>query len=113
MNDAEAPSTVKQPVKGMPSEEIRESMIKGSENSSAFFQNQSSFVFDPNLLNIMNKEGIDEYQDDDDPGFDAYVMDEDNFVASCQELAKQFNFPARAINPDTEQNRVHREKKRA
>ena len=48
MNDANAPSTVKQAVKGMPYEEIRESMIKGSENNSAFFQNQSSFVFDPN-----------------------------------------------------------------
>jgi len=31
----------------------------------------------------MNKEGIDEYVDDDDPGFDAYVMDEENFIASC------------------------------
>jgi len=45
----------------MPAEEIRESIIKPSEESSAFFQNQSSFVFDPNLLNVMNKEGIDEY----------------------------------------------------
>jgi hypothetical protein len=48
MNDAEAPLTQKQPLKGMPGEEIRESMIKASEESSAFFQNQSSFVFDPN-----------------------------------------------------------------
>ena len=45
----------------MPTEEIRESMIKPREENSAFFQNQSSFIFDPNLLNVMNKEGIDEY----------------------------------------------------
>ena len=31
----------------------------------------------------MTLEGIDEYQADDDPGFDAYVMDEEHFVASC------------------------------
>ena len=35
----------------------------------------------------MNREGIDEYQDDDDPGFDTYVVNEENFVASCRELA--------------------------
>ena len=35
----------------------------------------------------MNPEGIDEYMDDDDPGFDTYVVNEENFVASCRELA--------------------------
>lgn len=50
----------------------------------------------------MNPEGLDEYVDDDDPGFDTYVVNEENFVASCRELASQNNFPARAIAPDTE-----------
>ena len=31
----------------------------------------------------MNVEAIDEYADDDDPGFDAYVVNEANFVGSC------------------------------
>ena len=48
----------------------------------------------------MNKEGVDDYADDDDPGFEIYVVNEDNFVASCKELADINNFPARAIRPD-------------
>jgi hypothetical protein len=35
----------------------------------------------------MNKEGIDEYIDDDDPGFDLYAVDERNFIESCKDLA--------------------------
>jgi hypothetical protein len=49
----------------------------------------------------MNKEGVDEYADDDDPGFEIYVVNEENFVPSCKELADVNNFPARAIKPDT------------
>ena len=49
----------------------------------------------------MNREGVDEYQDDDDPGFDMYVVNEENFVESCKELAQINNFPPRAIKPDT------------
>ena len=61
----------------------------------------------------MNSECIDDYEDDDDPGFDTYVVNEENFVASCEELARQFGFPQRAIAKDTEENKVWREKKRA
>jgi len=60
----------------------------------------------------MNKEGVDEYVDDDDPGFDTYVVNEENFVASCRELASQNNFPARAIFPDTQEYEKVREEKR-
>ena len=75
------------------------------EGDNSFFQNQSSFVFgnESNELHIMNKEGVEEYVDDDDVGFDTYVVNEENFVASCRELASQNNFPARAINPDTQE----------
>ena len=61
----------------------------------------------------MNQENVDDYVDDDDPGFDAYVVSETNFVASCQELAKQFNFPARAIRAETVEDAEFRTKKRA
>ena len=61
----------------------------------------------------MNKEGIEEYIDDDDVGFDTYVVNEENFVASCRELAGQNNFPARAIKPDTSDYQEWREKKKA
>ena len=60
----------------------------------------------------MNKEGIEEYVDDDDVGFDTYVVNEENFVGSCRELAVQYNFPARAIKPDTEEFQQYREKRR-
>jgi hypothetical protein len=60
----------------------------------------------------MNKENIDEYADDDDPGFEIYVVNEENFVASCKELAEINNFPARAIKPDTKEWQTTREKYR-
>ncbi len=55
---------------------------------------------------------MDEYVDDDDPGFDMYVVNEENFVASCKELANLNNFPQRAIRPDTKDQMVNREKYR-
>jgi len=61
----------------------------------------ASFVFAPDEVNLMNKEGVEEYVDDDDPGFDMYVVNEENFVGSCKELAQLNNFPARAIKPDS------------
>lgn len=51
----------------------------------------------------MNKEQVDKYIDDDDPGYEIYQVDEENFVASCKELAEINNFPARAIRPDTKE----------
>lgn len=35
------------------------------------------------MIHPMNPEFIDEYVDEDDPGFDTYVVNEENFVASC------------------------------
>ena len=60
----------------------------------------------------MNPDAVDEYIDEDDPGFDTYVVNEENFVASCQELAKLNNFPVRAIQPDTKHDMAHRERYR-
>ena len=53
-----------------------------------------------------------EYVDEDDPGFDTYVVNEENFVASCQELAKLNDFPKRAIAADTKHDMAHRERYR-
>ena len=100
---------------GQPS--LKMSMIhhNNDEGGDSFFQNQSSFVFgnDSNELNSQNPEGKDEYVDDDDVGFDTYVVNEDNFVASCRELASIHNFPTRAIKPDTQEYQQFREKKKA
>ena len=56
-------------------------------NNTAGHNVSASFVFLPDEVNFMNKEGVDEYADDDDPGFDMYVVNEENFVVSCKELA--------------------------
>lgn len=45
------------------------------------------FGNDSQELHQMNREGLEEYVDDDDAGFDTYVVNEENFVASCRELA--------------------------
>lgn len=87
-------------------------MIQEAEGQS-FFQNKSSFVFEQDMLQPMNLEGLDEYEDDDDPGFDTFVVNEENFIASCEELADQYNFPKRAIAPDSTEQKTFREKKRA
>lgn len=60
----------------------------------------------------MNPEFKDDYVDDDDPGFDTYVVNEENFVASCQELARLNDFPERAIAPDSKHDMAHRERVR-
>lgn len=87
--------------------------------SSSFFNGlgglpntSNSFVFAPEEVNLMNQEGLDEYVDDDDPGFDMYVVNEENFVASCKELATLNNFPARAIRADSKDQQAHRERYR-
>lgn len=85
--------------------------------SSSFFNglhtsNRHSFVYSSEEIHVQNRDGIDEYVDDDDPGFDMYVVNEENFVASCKELASLNSFPQRAIKPDTKDQMVHRERYR-
>lgn len=82
-------------------DEEQSSFFNGMNNNNLSAIPGGSFVFSPEEVNLMNREGIDEYVDDDDPGFDMYVVNEENFVASCKELAQLNNFPARAIKPDT------------
>ena len=63
--------------------DLKVSMIQVTDEGSSFFQNKSSFVFDHDNLQPLNSEGLDEYEDDDDPGFDTFVVNEENFVSSC------------------------------
>ena len=64
-------------------------MIQEDQEIS-YFQNKSSFVFDHELMQPLNAEQVDDYEDDDDPGFDTFVVNEENFIASCEELALQY-----------------------
>lgn len=100
------------------------SMIQHADNNgeASFFQNSQSFVFvndemHPGAGGLVGNSakqdgGIDDYTDDDDPGFEIYVVSEENFVASCKELAAQNDFPVRAIRPDTKEQIASREKYR-
>ena len=36
---------------------------------------------------------VDEYQDDDDPGFDCYEVGEKDFPRVAKQLAEKFGFP--------------------
>ena len=40
---------------------------------------------------------VDEYQDDDDPGFDCYEVGEKDFPRVAKQLAEKFGFPQRAV----------------
>lgn len=55
----------------------------------------------------------DEYENDDDPGFDTYLVNEENFVAHCKQLAREFDFPKRAIGLDTKEQKLERDRLRA
>lgn len=69
-------------------------------------------MYDDKELHPFNPELKDDYVDEDDPGFDTYVVNEENFVASCQELAKINEFPVRAIKPDNKHDMAFRERSR-
>lgn len=89
-------------------DELKVSGIMAPAEGISFFDN-SSFIFDPKSLAGVE----DEYDDDEDPGFDAFVVSEENFAESCEELARQYDYPRRAIKPDTAEDRLMREQKRA
>lgn len=44
---------------------------------------EGTMIYDPKAIHPMNPEFLDEFVDEDDPGFDTYVVNEENFVASC------------------------------
>ena len=44
---------------------------------------EGKMMYDSKVIHPKNPEYLDEYVDEDDPGFDTYVVNEENFVASC------------------------------
>jgi hypothetical protein len=64
-------------------------------DSSSFFQNTHSLII-PDDSNT-NMTMIDEYVDDDDPGFDLYECEQEFFKETCKKLSEQYDFPKRAI----------------
>lgn len=54
-------------------------------------------------------ENVDEYQDDDDPGFDVFQCDVQDVEVVSQQLAEKYNFPARASRPSNPPNPVEKD----
>jgi len=62
--------------------------------TSSFFHGSTSFV-------QAIEDAIDEYTGDDDPGYDAYEVLEENFRRASKELATKYGFPQRSWVPST------------
>ncbi len=72
-------------------------------------KNNSSFLTGPDsLVDICQNHQtlIDEYTDDDDPGFDLYEVAEREFPKISKQLAEKYGFPARAVLPDTAKGKL-------
>ena len=74
--------------------------MQNQENidSCSFFQNSQSMIIQQDDSNInINVGDLDEYVDDDDPGFDLYECYQEYFKETCKKLSEQYDFPKRAI----------------
>lgn len=73
-------------------------------------QQSREIANEPNLVNTSNsfafamdhpsKECMDEYADDDDPGFIVFEAKEEDFEQTCKELAEKYGYPAKSIKID-------------
>ena len=103
------------------SKNLQNMMRSENENmdNSSFFQN--SIVMnnedgegeggedcrgDNNILN----DSLDEYVDDEDPGFDLYECEVEYFRDTCKKLSSQYGFPSRAIRKKTKEDKEKEEK---
>lgn len=68
-------------------------------NQSSFFQNSQSMIIQSALddSNIQANSVLDEYVDDDDPGFDLYECEQEFFKETCKKLSEQYDYPRRAV----------------
>ena len=80
--------------------DINVSDESGQNNQSEFLQ-QSESIVDM----IDHQEGDDEFDNDDDPGFDLYEVNDEEFEKISTHLAKQSNFPQRACKPGNKKKR--------
>ena len=69
----------------------------GQMDSSSFFHNSQSILVHNEDSNLIANSMIDEYVDDDDPGFDLYECEFEFFKDTCKKLSEQYDFPRRAI----------------
>jgi hypothetical protein len=80
-------------------------------DNNSFFQNSHSFIVQQDDSNINNT--IDEYVDDDDPGYDLYECEVEYFKDTSKKLAEQYDFVRRASYKSkfTDNENLKKEKK--
>lgn len=85
-------------------------------DNTSFFQNSNSIIVQQDDSNINNT--IDEYVDDDDPGYDLYECEVEYFKDTSKKLAEQYDFVRRASYKSkftdnenlNKENIIHKEK---
>ena len=75
---------------------------KSVEGNSEFLEQSESIV---ELMAEEDEPVKDDYENDDDPGFDLYEVGEDEFDKICKHLAREFNFPERACKEGRKRRR--------
>ena len=66
-------------------------------NSSSFFENSTSQLEEQDSSFARNQSLIDEFTDDDDPGYDMYECSKDSLKEASFKIAEQNDFPNRAV----------------
>ena len=67
-----------------------------------------------NLHEEVLENSVDEYEEEDDPGYEAYECSEEDFAQVSKKLATKYDFPARSVYPKRSENtgERHSEEKR-
>lgn len=81
---------------------------KNHKENSQFLQNSESFL----SLISSDSSRKDEYDNDDDPGFDLYEVGEEEFDRVCKHLAREFNYPERAVKLGSKKRNKGMEKRK-
>jgi len=71
----------------------------------------ASSIIDPEIFKAQGLNEPDDYPDDDDPGFDAYEVYEQDFAVSSRKLADKFGYPDKAVKLMTEKEKEREKEK--
>src|SRR5690242_4917803 len=69
--------------------------------------NSQSMIINPDDSALNANSIIDEYADDEDPGFELYECEVEHFKETCKSLSEQYDFPRRGIRVTNKQNIIY------
>ena len=64
----------------------------------------SEFSVKSSQENLKTIQNIDEFESEDDPGYEAYECGEEDFTQTCKNLATKHGFPERSVYPKKSEN---------